>query len=48
MYMTKISTESSKVARNRFVVVPALLERTDGKGMSQIVHSRPYVAGATD
>jgi hypothetical protein len=33
MYMTEIGTESCKVPRNRFVVVPALLERTDGKGM---------------
>ena len=34
MYMTEIGTESCKVLRNRFVVVPALLERTDGKGMA--------------
>ena len=33
-YMTEIGTESCKVPRNRFVVVPALLERTDGKGMT--------------
>jgi hypothetical protein len=35
------------VPRNRFVVVPALLERTDGKGMSQIVHSRAALTGLT-
>jgi len=39
MYMTEIGTEGCKVPRNRFVVVPALLERTDGKGMTVIPRS---------
>ena len=34
MDMTEIRTERCKVPRNGFVVAPALLERTDGEGVT--------------
>ena len=47
MYMTEIGTESCKVPRNRFVVVPALLERTDRESVPQIVNARTTLTRLT-
>ena len=47
MHMTEIRTERHKVPRNGFVVAPALLERTDGEGVTKIVHARATLTGLT-